>query len=148
MTVDKSELRRLAETAADDIEFDWNGLNRASMHKALPPSAVLALLDELERLQATCDGLDRQNDAIAQEIGASESERVRLLAELEACRKDADRYRWLRGRCFGFGHDEAYRGIATMRWGEWHYGTAEGHAMQMDQAIDAAMSSEKEKDDE
>ena len=45
---------------------------------------VLSLLDECDRLQATCEGLDRQNDAIAEEIGKVAAERDAALAELEA----------------------------------------------------------------
>ena len=63
---------------------------------AANPAAVLSLLDECERLQATCEGLDRQNDAISDEIGKVAAERDAALAELEACRKDAERYRLLR----------------------------------------------------
>jgi chromosome segregation ATPase len=59
------------------------------------------------------------------------------VAELE---RDAERYRWLRERCFSFSHDEAERGISTMRWGEWYYDIPESHSAQMDMAIDAAMA--------
>lgn len=66
-----------------------------------------------------------------------------LITRLRAAEKDAARYRWLRERCFGFSHDEAERGISTMRWGEWQYDTPEGHIAQMDMAIDAAMANQE-----
>lgn len=50
---------------------------------AANPAAVLSLLDECDRLQVTCEGLDRQNDAIAEEIGKVAAERDAALAELQ-----------------------------------------------------------------
>ena len=122
--LNKAELRRMAEAATGgDWEFrlglirtmvdsdgyvpvaiapnwqkNWRGQRDTNMEyiAAANPAAVLSLLDECDRLQATCEGLDRQNDAIAEEIGKVAAERDAALAELEACRKDADRYRWLR----------------------------------------------------
>lgn len=53
---------------------------------AANPAAVLSLLDECDRLQATCEGLDRQNDAIAEEIGKVAAERDAALAGLASHR--------------------------------------------------------------
>lgn len=122
--LNKAELRRLAEAATGgDWEFrlglirtmadsdgyvhvaiapncpkNWRGQRDTNMEyiAAANPSAVLSLLDECDRLQATCEGLDRKNDAIAEEIGKVAAERDAALAELEALRNDAERYRWLR----------------------------------------------------
>lgn len=120
----KAELRRMAEAATGgDWEFrlglirtmvdsdgyvpvaiapncpkNWRGQRDTNMEyiAAANPAAVLSLLDECDRLQATCEGLDRQNDAIAEEIGKVAAERDAALAELEACRKDSEMYRQLR----------------------------------------------------
>ena len=109
--LNKAELRRLAEAA---IPGDWfkagnllcfdvktgesHGLNVEDDRfiASVSPAAVLSLLDECDSLQATCEGLDRQNDAIAEEIGKVAAERDAALAELEAFRKDAEMYRQLR----------------------------------------------------
>ena len=61
-----------------------------------------------------------------------------LCAEVEALRKDAERYRWLREKGLSFTHDAEHRGVSTMRWGEWDYDTPEGFAARIDAAIDAA----------
>lgn len=63
-----------------------------------------------------------------------------LCAEVEALRKDAERYRWLREKGLSFTHDAEHRGVSTMRWGEWDYDTPEGFAARIDAAIDAARS--------
>jgi len=60
--------------------------------------------------------------------------------DMEALRRDAERYRFLRGNGMGFTHDDAHRGISCSRWGDWHYDTDEGFAAQTDAAIDAAIS--------
>lgn len=57
-------------------------------------------------------------------------------SELEAMRKDAERYRWLRGDC----------GPASVRWPRWkvEHWTGQWNPVQgqgMDAAIDAAMES-------
>lgn len=61
-----------------------------------------------------------------------------LCAEVEALRKDAERYRWLREKGLSFTHDAEHRGVSTTRWGEWDYDTPEGFAARIDAAIDAA----------
>lgn len=109
--LNKAELRRLAEAAMPGEWFkagnllcfdvktgESHGLNVEDDRfiASVSPGAVLSLLDECDRLQVTCDGLDRQNDAIAEEIGKVAAERDAALAELDACRKDAERYRQLR----------------------------------------------------
>lgn len=88
--LNKAELRRLAEAA---MPGDWfkagnllcfdvktgesHGLNVEDDRfiASASPAAVLSLLDQ-------CDKAEAERDA--------------ALAELEACRKDTDRYRWLR----------------------------------------------------
>lgn len=88
--LNKAELRRLAEAA---MPGDWfkagnllcfdvktgesHGLNVEDDRfiASASPAAVLSLLDQ-------CDKAEAERDA--------------ALAELEACRKDAERYRWLR----------------------------------------------------
>lgn len=62
-----------------------------------------------------------------------------LQAECEKLHKDAERYRWLRDRGFGFAHDDANQGICVSRWGVWPFDTSEGFSFWADAAIDAAM---------
>lgn len=102
--LNKAELRRLAEAA---MPGDWfkagnllcfdvktgesHGLNVEDDRfiASASPAAVLSLLDQCDRLQATCEGLDRQNDAIAEEIGKVAAERDAALAELAELREQA-----------------------------------------------------------
>lgn len=92
---------------------------------------------------------EAKNDAIAYKAALEKQDELRRqLAELRSrvaeMERDAERYRWLRERCFSFSHDEAERGISTMRWGEWYYDIPESHSAQMDMAIDAAMAEQQD----
>lgn len=149
--LNKSELRRLAEACrAESCADEGEEARRLlELHGEIEPEDILSLLDENDKLQADNSSMRGSLKAYAEnmkkqirESGRMQRERDQIRAEVEALRKDAGRYRWLRERSFGFSHDEAGRGISTMRWGEWHYDTPEGHAAQMDMAIDAAMAKE------
>lgn len=84
--LNKAELRRLAENAEGSFgQFDPSESEQELMAR-ITPTAVLSLLDECDRLQATCEGLDRQNDAIAEEIGKVAAERDAALAGLASHR--------------------------------------------------------------
>ena len=118
--LNKAELRMLAEAA---MPGDWfkagnllcfdaktgesHGLNVEDDRfiASASPAAVLSLLDQ-------CDKAEAERDA--------------ALAELEACRNDAERYRWITENC-----DIDYRGHRP-----------DGDYASSDEAIDAAMAKE------
>ena len=137
--LNKAELRTLAEAA---IPGDWfkagdllcfdvktgesHGLNVEDDRfiASASPAAVLSLLDQ-------CDKAEAERDA--------------ALAELEACRKDANRYQWLRdqhddlsGKCW----------VATHQKGGWVsldsavLGFNREIQLDLDSAVDAAMAKE------
>lgn len=127
--LNKAELRRLAEAAMPGDWFKAGNLlcfdaKTGESHSlnveddrfivSASPAAVLSLLDECDRLQATCEGLDRQNDAIAEEIGKVAAERDAALVELEACRKDADRLDRLDALCEAYGFQDIHEGNRWM----------------------------------
>jgi hypothetical protein len=89
--LNKDELRRLAEAIKEGCGLQGENAEEAmyDFECAATPDAVLLLLDECDRLQATCEGLDRQNDAIAEEIGKVAAERDAALAELAELREQA-----------------------------------------------------------
>ncbi|MBN7822565.1 hypothetical protein [Bowmanella yangjiangensis] len=106
----RAELRRLAEAAPENIDDDWMGLKRTEMRAALTPSVVIALLDELDAKDNTLLALTtrhfaeswsrRSTDAKLDEylsagIAQLQEERDAALADLEACRKDAERWRFV-----------------------------------------------------
>lgn len=140
--LNKAELRRLAEVAmpgdwfkaGDLLCFDAktgesHGLNVEDDRfiASASPAAVLSLLDQ-------CDKAEAERDA--------------ALAELEACRKDAERYQWLRdqhdvlsGKCW----------VATHQKGGWVsldsavLGVEREIELDLDSAVDAAISQEQSK---
>ena len=81
--IDKQVLREAAERAESD---SW-GYDRDEFNEALTPSTVLALLDELEKMQAQsskwCEAFHK-----AVSVGARYEERI---AELEAKLDSADK---------------------------------------------------------
>ena len=140
--LNKAELRSLAEAA---MPGDWfkagnllcfdvktgesHGLNVEDDRfiASVSPAAVLSLLDQ-------CDKAEAERDA--------------ALAELEACRKDANRYQWLRdqhdalsGKCW----------VATHQKGGWVsldsavLGVEREIELDLDSAVDAAMTREQSK---
>lgn len=152
--LNKAELLRLAEAAmpgdwfkaGDLLCFDaktgeTHGLNVEDDRfiASASPDAVLSLLGECDRLQATCEGLDRQNDAIAEEIGKVAAERDAALAGLEALRNDAERYRWLRQADWWSSPLCAVRNPKEQA----KPGTDCPSRDRLDSAIDAAMSKER-----
>ncbi|HCR1638177.1 TPA: hypothetical protein ONA83_003594 [Pseudomonas aeruginosa] len=100
---DHAELRRLAKAAEfgggahEDIEFS----NQLDFHAACTPAAILALLDEIDRLKAESDrlrqGMKGDFDLDAWLDWSKEKEQIK--AEIEALRRFAARYRWLRDSC-------------------------------------------------
>lgn len=96
---------------------------------AASPAVVLSLLDSEAQAKCEAGHAIQQKDAAYEKCNHLRSELDAALAELEACRKDAERYRWLRGRLPG----SAYR-IAGVIYSEGGQG--------VDVAIDAAMAQE------
>jgi len=92
----------------------------------------------LSRARTAVAAMAEREAALVAERDALRKMWTQAESDIAALRADAERYRWLRSRNFGFAHDEACRGIATCRWGYWPYDTDEGHAAVMDAAIDAA----------
>lgn len=121
----KQELREVAEAIPNArlVSREGAALLRRWVDLATP-SAILSLLDELEGQRAEIEELDelrkRQSDLLSQSAVALRgpepaltryshadipsrvktviAERDKLLADVEALRKDADRYRWLRDK--------------------------------------------------
>jgi hypothetical protein len=158
--LNKVELRSLAEAA---MPGDWfkagnllcfdvktgesHGLNVEDDRfiASASPAAVLSLLDQ-------CDGLMVQHARdsatlreLCQARDDAKKERDAALAELEACRKDAERYQWLRdqhdvlsGKCW----------VATHQKGSWVsldsavLGVEREIELDLDSAVDAAMAKE------
>jgi len=91
--IDHSKLKALAEAATADMP-EWDpafGLTSLQKHFAIAasPSVVWELIAELKTALIQ---LDIQRDL----AGKRFEERNQLKAEVEALRKDAERYRWLR----------------------------------------------------
>lgn len=104
---DYSELKRLAEAALND-NGDYVALNDYGM--AVPPAVVLDLIADVEGLRAQhgrdsaelrslCQARDdarKERDQLKAEVARSTEREIMQLAEIEALRRDAERYRWLR----------------------------------------------------
>lgn len=94
----KQELRRLAEAAQfgggahEDIEFS----NLLDLHQAVTPAAILALLDECERLHTENDEIKYLSLDDQRRRMEAEKECEQLRGEVEALRKDAERWRLVR----------------------------------------------------
>lgn len=128
MTVDKVELRRLAEECVKHGDNWYESRNMAAFPEfhedqdfviAANPSTVLAILDDCQKAEAKRDA---------------------ALADLEACRKDAERYRWIRERVgvdFMFGDYNPYLPGSSVVITQKDKETT-------DAAIDAAMAHAKE----
>lgn len=109
--LNKAELRRLAENAEGSFgQFDPSESEQEFMAR-ITPTAVLSLLDQLDAKENTLMAITtrhfaeswsrRATDAKLDEylssgIAQLQAERDAALAELEACRKDAEMYRHLR----------------------------------------------------
>lgn len=137
---DYSELKRMAEAAiksgAENGERwpqddDWFEPERYGAEleyvKSISPAAVLALIADLEEAR---DGM-KHSCAIRlkKEIERLQRESGQLKTEVEALRKDAERYRWLK----------------SMHWFEVSlsaYGDVFRDDGDLDSAIDAAMGKE------
>ncbi|EKJ7937722.1 hypothetical protein L5559_005742 [Pseudomonas aeruginosa] len=152
---DHSELRRLAKAAEfgggahEDIEFS----NQLDFHAACTPAAILALLDEIDRLKAeNCAHKDTQKHCewLAQDLKECASVlpgtyymdppdggNVSIPEQIRRMAKDAARYRWLRER-----------DLETIRQGGVFAGmTPENIVLNLehlDAAIDAALEGAKQ----
>jgi hypothetical protein len=93
---DWSELKRLAEEAQStfgsfdpsEAEFDFMA--------AITPDVILALIAENKQLREDHDKQWRLAQSGIQNTEAVLAENAKLRTEVEALRKDAERYRWLR----------------------------------------------------
>lgn len=131
---DYTELKRLAEATEPAPWYhpeshgllSISGANERAFISAANPSAILALIAENERLTQI---IVRKREDIAQYDQAFlvvAGQRDQLKAEVEALRKDAGRYRWLRDGA-GYCDTRDIPGMAPAR---------------MDAFIDAALSKE------
>ncbi|MCF3988127.1 hypothetical protein [Pseudomonas aeruginosa] len=113
---DHAELRRLAEAAEfgggahEDIEFS----NQLDFHAQCTPAAILALLDEIDRLKAEncahkdtqkhCELLEQYLKECASALPGTyymdppDGGDVSIPEQIRRMAKDAARYRWLRER--------------------------------------------------
>jgi hypothetical protein len=104
-------------------------------------------------LDARREGAEAMREAAAEECEVRAVERgsnelqyaanaIRALplpAPVDAVERDADRFRWLMERNFGFAFDAERCGISTGRWGRWPEEPDEQRAM-IDRAIAAEAS--------
>ena len=134
--LNKAELRNYAERAL----IEGTGGNGDPVPAVIVGAeAILSLLDELEDAQR---GMKYSHAIrLKKTIEDLEAERDAALVELEACRKDADRYRWLR-------QAEWWRSpICVIRnpKDQAKPGSDCPSNLRLDSAIDAAMSQEQSK---
>lgn len=93
---DHSELKRLADEA-----IIFSGINGETSYaqelfaQAASPEAALALIAEVTGLHAQHGRDSAELRNLCQERDDARKERDQLKAEVEALRKDAERYRWL-----------------------------------------------------
>jgi hypothetical protein len=95
---------------------------------------------ELVEKQADCVGYDARNQVLRDSIASAQNDVSDLIAERDRLRKDAERYRWLRG---DGQHDSSSR---WMRWRIEHWGSHTWNDLrgaELDDAIDAALGGEK-----
>lgn len=108
---------------------------QAKFVAAANPAAILSLLDECDGLMAQHSRDSAELRALCQARDETRRERDQLRAELEQCRKDALRYRWLRDVLgtvpMTTMADEGGGKVGGWIWGE-----------KLDAAIDAAMAKE------
>lgn len=112
---------------------DWGFTAKAAEFiAAADPAAVLALIAEVEFLTESRKEARDERNRFGDQLDAAELKIDQLKAEVEALRKDAERYRYLRD-----GDDEFVSIIAVAEDSITFLG--ESHA---DSAVDAAMSKE------
>ncbi|WP_217706418.1 hypothetical protein [Pseudomonas aeruginosa] len=138
---DHAELRRLAKRA--DALHGTPSLEHVfaitKFREAVEPKAILAMLDEIDRLRSRLEIDERTpHDGIAcrdETIKVLDEKCDRLKAENEALRKDAERYRFLKDQ----GHFRAM-GIDMGGNHSWTgMGRNVGCGPTVDEAIDAAI---------
>lgn len=109
MTIDKDQLKALAEAAIRSCEDsgqrwpqddDWfapdDDGEELEFVKAANPATILALLDEIDGLNAQHGRDSAELRRLCSMRDLARKQRDQLKAENEALRKDAERYRWLR----------------------------------------------------
>ncbi|MHA3884627.1 ead/Ea22-like family protein [Stutzerimonas degradans] len=102
----------------------------ANFIAAANPVAVLELIAAISAVTAERDAANSRLHEVAESCATAEQERDQLRAEVEGLAKDAERYRWLRGRLPG----SAYR-IAGVIYSEGGDG--------VDAAINAALAAKE-----
>lgn len=120
--IDKKELRRLAEAFPADLDWDsntepfFNGPSGESLGGGADGTyAVYGKPFRLEGEDYDYDGptyVERCGKDFARFIVHARGGVLALLEELEACKADAARYRWLREK-------EAERGVSVVSIGKW-----------------------------
>lgn len=101
-----------------------------------------ALADEISpeavRICVIATGLPAKMRELTQMVEGFQMEGKRLRAELEAARRDAERYRWLRNACLRDTTNDS-------EWSIWHNGSALGllELSSLYEAIDAAIAKER-----
>lgn len=91
--------------------------------------------------------VERARDVLASELNAVTARAERLAAEVEALRKDAARYRWLRENCRAYwsGQDAVMEPVQLIHYEPNLTGPIEGWRERLDDAIDAALAQEEGK---
>lgn len=74
MTINKEELRRLAEAAPESLDDDYLGILNGRLHREIKPSTILALLDELEAASLNSDRAYRNGLKAGYSFGCSADE--------------------------------------------------------------------------
>lgn len=147
---DWAELKRLAERVGKEMHWHAQGQAFEDFREAAMPDAILALIAENERLSVVLLEIASVNPAqrgiewaksvaghasgggneLYQAWLAAFEERDQLRAEVEALRKDAERYRFVR------------QNGDTLHWENMLHACI-GRDEDIDSCIDAAMSKEK-----
>ncbi|MGP5885941.1 hypothetical protein ACTXY5_14570 [Pseudomonas aeruginosa] len=137
---DHAELRRLAEAAEfgggahEDIEFS----NQLDFHAACTPAAILALLDEIERLESE---IDQCVSALpgTYYMDPPDGGNVSIPEQIRRMAKDAARYRWLIASAWYVG-PEPSGDTEAVSWHD-HNDTMHGVTTAIDAAQPGATSS-------
>lgn len=95
---DHSELKKAALRVVEIESSEGESISDAweDFESSANPAAVLALIAEVEGLRAQHGRDSAELRSLCQARDDSRKERDQLKAEVEALRKDAERYRWLR----------------------------------------------------
>ncbi|MCX5511308.1 hypothetical protein [Pseudomonas sp. BJa3] len=124
MSVDKEKLRALC------LEVKADSMIHSRIRLALKFDEVLALIDEVERLEKFEDWFVRLDQADQALSASFKAERDLLKLEIYALRQDAQRYRWLREK-------------QTFIWLIQDWFPSDAVLTDVDAEIDAAMAKER-----